>query len=320
MQKIALITGIAGQDGSYLAELLLDKGYIVHGIVRNLDSSALFRVNKILKKINLHKCDVTVFSDLKKIIDLIGPDEIYHLAALVETRNIPELEEEIWSTNFVSSQNILKIVRDLEKKMKVFFAGSSTIFGVTDLLKQNELTPINPTNFYGIAKSGTFLLAKLYRENYGLFCVTGILFNHESPRRDFKFLPRKITSAAAKIKLGLQKDLVLGDVEVRRDWGFAGDYAEAMWLMLQAPKPEDYVIGSGEQHSIRDVLEEAFGYLDLDWKNFVKIDETFIRKDDKSASFADISKIVQNLNWRPKTSFIQLIRMMVDEDLRINKK
>ena len=204
--------------------------------------------------------------------------------------------------------------------MKVFFAGSSTIFGVTDLLKQNELTPINPTNFYGIAKSGTFLLAKLYRENYGLFCVTGILFNHESPRRDFKFLPRKITSAAAKIKLGLQKDLVLGDVEVRRDWGFAGDYAEAMWLMLQAPKPEDYVIGSGEQHSIRDVLEEAFGYLDLDWKNFVKIDETFIRKDDKSASFADISKIVQNLNWRPKTSFIQLIRMMVDEDLRINKK
>jgi len=271
-KKIALITGITGQDGSYLAEFLLDKDYEVHGLVRRVASKDQFerfsRINHLLKgkKITIHYGDVTDYP------------------------------------------------------CKFYFAGSSEMFGQAKTWPQDEDTPFNPVSPYGISKTAGFYLTKMYREAYGIFACSGILFNHESPRRGFEFVTRKITLAAAKIKLGLEKELRLGNLEVKRDWGFAGDYVEAMWLMLQQDKPDDFVIGTGENHSVKEFIESAFGFLDLDWNKYVIIDKDLYRPLEVYTLLANPNKAIKILGWQPQVKFEDLVEMMVESDLKALKE
>lgn len=319
--KKALITGIAGQDGSYLAELLLDKGYEVHGLLRRSPdggANATWRIQHILEKLILHWGDVSDRIVAPNLIQEVLPDEIYHLATKHDEPSInieTYLENE--RTNVNSTLYLLEAIKNLKPACRFFYASTSKIFGTAEESPQNEETPIQPNSLYGISKAAGLELVRLYRDRENIFACSGILYNHESPRRDFFFLPRKITSAVAKIKLGLQNKLTLGDLGARRDWGFAGDFAEAIWLMLQAERPEDYVIGTGEIHSVKDVLDIAFGSLGLDWKTYVEVDQKLVRKPEKFAMVADISKIKKKLNWEPKTKFEKLIKMMVQEDLRL---
>lgn len=315
------ITGVAGQDGSYLAELLLSKGYEVHGGVRERFSGAedprAMRLTSIMDRLSIHECDVTEESDVERVIRELVPDEIYHLASDVEPRILFDEEEEILKVNFESSRSILRVVKRFAPKARVYIAGSSLMFGNPETMPQNERTPLNPTTPYGIAKTAAYHLARMYRAAHGVFACTGILYNHESPRRDERFLPKKITKAAARISKGMQKELTLGNIETRRDWGFAGDFVESMWLMLQQDSADDFVIGTGEAHSVRDILEIAFGEVKLRWKDYVKIDEKFFRKDDPVTLVADPRKAKEKLGWLPQTSFYDLIHMMVNEDLRL---
>jgi GDPmannose 4,6-dehydratase len=325
--KKALITGITGQDGSYLAEFLLGKGYEVYGIIRRSSSFNTGRIDPIYedphvphRRLQLVYGDLNDASSLNHIIRTIQPDEIYNLGAQSHVRvsfDIPEYTGEITGLGTI---RLLEAIRESGLKPKFYQASSSEMFGKVQDVPQRETTPFYPRSPYGAAKVYAYWMTVNYREAYGLFACNGILFNHESPRRGETFVTRKITKAAARIKLGIQQDLFLGNLDAKRDWGFAGDYVEAMWMMLQAPKPEDYVIATGETHSVKEMLELAFERLQLDWKKHVKIDQKYYRPTEVDLLIGDASKAKKELGWQPKVRFQELIAMMVDADLAAEKE
>ena len=320
--KKALITGITGQDGSYLAEFLLEKGYEVYGIIRRSSSFNTGRIDPIYedphvphRRLHLVYGDLNDASSLNRIIRTIQPDEIYNLGAQSHVRvsfDIPEYTGEITGLGTI---RLLEAIRESGLKPKFYQASSSEMFGKVLEIPQRETTPFYPRSPYGAAKVYAHWITLNYREAYGLFACNGILFNHESPRRGETFVSRKITKAAARIKLGVQQDLFLGNLDAKRDWGFAGDYVQAMWLMLQAQRPEDFVIATGETHTVRELLEAAFTRLQLDWRKHVKIDAKYYRPTEVDVLIGDASKAKQVLGWEAKVRFQELVSMMVDADL-----
>ncbi len=324
--KKALITGIDGQDGSYLSEFLLEKGYEVHGIVRRValedPDFHLWRIKHILKKVILHCGSLESYPSLFKVIEKVNPQECYHLAAQSFVSYSFEDEFSTINTNINGTHFVLSALKEKASKCKFYFAASSEMFGHVKEVPQNEDTPFHPRSPYGISKVAGFDLTRNYREAYGLFALSGILFNHESPRRGLEFVTRKITHGLAKIKLGLARDLRLGNLEARRDWGFAGDYVKAMWLMLHQDKPEDYVIATNETHSVKEFIREAFDYVSLDWKKYVVTDKKLYRPAEVHVLQGDYSKARKKLGWKPTVKFTELVRMMVDADLenvRLNR-
>jgi len=320
MKKKALITGITGQDGSYLAEFLLEKGYEVHGIVRRVALEdpifRLWRINHIVDRIHLHSASLESYASIFDVIEKVKPDECYHLAAQSFVSYSFEDEFSTIHSNINGTHYVLSALKHKAPDCKFYFAASSEMFGNVKETPQNEDTPFNPRSPYGISKVAGFYLTKNYREAYGLHASSGILFNHESPRRGVEFVTRKITSNAARIKLGLEKKIKLGNLDAKRDWGYAGEYVEAMWIMLQQDKPDDYVVGTGKCHSVKEFLEAAFSYVGLDPYKYLEIDETFYRPSEVMLLQADASKAEKKLGWRPKMSFEELVKIMVDEDLR----
>ena len=316
----ALITGITGQDGSYLAELLLGKGYEVHGITRQSlsDREKLWRIVPIQGKLLLYQKDVASREDMHEIFQYVQPDEVYHLAGQKQSHDF-EKDFATFPLNIDATRIFLSLIKEFRPTCRFFFAGSCEMFGRTAVLPQNEMTPFSPISPYGVSKVVGHWIVKMYREVHGVFACTGILFNHESPRRGFDFVTRKITSAVARIKVGAEKELRLGNLDAKRDWGFAGDYAEAMWMMLQDKNPDDYIIGTGETHNVREFTETAFSLAGLDWKRYVKTDRGFSRPIEAHIWRADPTKIRVAIGWRSKTTFIDLVRMMVEHDLDINK-
>ena len=318
--KKAIITGISGQDGSYLAELLVNQGYEVHGIVLQIEyekpDQSFTKLAKVLDKIHLHPGSIEAYPSLMEIFKEVQPDECYHLAAASFVSFNIEDEFSVFNININGTHNVLSVIKQVAPNCKFYFAGSSELFGNTKQFPQNESTPFNPRSAYGISKLTGYHLTRLYRENYNLFACNGILYNHESPRRGIEFVTRKITHAAAQIKKGLINSLPLGNLDARRDWGFAKDYVEAMWLMLQQPTPDDYVISTGELHSVRDVCELAFQCVGLDYRDYVKVDERYMRPDETTPLVGDSSKAKKVLGWQPSVSFKELIEMMVDYDLK----
>ncbi len=313
--KKALITGITGQDGSYLAELLLSKGYKVYGMVRRSSTETFDRINHIIDQIELKQADLLDQLSLIELIQEIMPDEVYNLAAqsFVPTSwNQPVLTGEFTALGVT---RMLEAIRLVNPKIKFYQASSSEMFGKVRQTPQNEDTPFYPRSPYGVAKVYGHYITINYRESYGIFACSGILFNHESPRRGREFVTKKISESAAKIKMGLQKKLYLGNLEAKRDWGFAGDYVEAMWLMLQQKTPSDFVVGTGIAHSVRDFAKLAFEHLGLDYKDFVEIDKSLIRPAEVDHLIADSSKARKILGWCPKVDFESLVKMMVDADL-----
>ncbi len=319
--KKALITGITGQDGSYLAEFLLKKGdYEIHGLVRRValedPEHRLWRIKHLLDKISLHAGSLESYASVFNVVEKVKPDECYHLAAQSFVSYSFDDEFSTIDTNINGTLHVLSAIRKKVPKCKFYFAASSEMFGKVREIPQNENTPFHPRSPYGISKVAGFDLTRNYREAYGLFSCNGILFNHESPRRGFEFVTRKITRTVAKIKLGLEKELKLGNLEAKRDWGYAGDYVEAMWLMLQQEKCDDYVIATNETHSVEEFVELAFNCVDLNWKNYVTIDKKFYRPAEVHQLIGDYSKAEKILGWRPKVSFKELVKMMVDSDLK----
>jgi GDPmannose 4,6-dehydratase len=316
--KKALITGITGQDGSYLAELLLDKGYEVYGIVRRSSSFNTDRIDHLYEdphdnpRFKLIYGDLTDGASLSMIINDIEPDEIYNLAAQSHVRVSFDSPIYTVNTGALGTLRILEANRIMKKPPKFYQASSSEMYGKVLETPQTETTPFYPRSPYGCAKVYSFWQTVNYREAYGLFACNGILFNHESPRRGETFVTRKITRAATRIKLGLQSKLYLGNIDAKRDWGFAGDYVEAMWLMLQQDKPDDYVVATGETYSVREFLDEVFGHLDLDWNDYVEIDPRYYRPTEVDLLLGDASKAKKILNWQPKVTFKQLAQMMTD--------
>ncbi|HIC93312.1 MAG TPA: GDP-mannose 4,6-dehydratase [Anaerolineae bacterium] len=311
----ALITGITGQDGSYLAEFLLEKGYEVIGMVRRTSTTNFARIKHIQDKITLVSGDLLDQISLINILQEHRPDEVYNLAAqsFVPTSwNQPVFTGEVTALGVT---RILDAIRIVDPTIKFYQASSSEMFGKAREVPQNENTPFYPRSPYGVAKVYGHWITVNYRESYGLFACSGILFNHGSPRRGLEFVERKVAHGAAKIKLGLAKELRLGNLDARRDWGFAGDYVRAMWLMLQQDKPDDYVVGTGETHSVRELCEVAFGYLGLDWRKYVVVDPKLLRPADVDLLVADASKARRVLGWEPTVTFEELIKMMVDADL-----
>jgi len=323
MSKIALITGISGQDGAYLSEFLLEKGYQVHGIIRRValedETHRLWRIKEIKNKITLHSASLESYASLVKIIQKIKPHELYHLGAQSYVSYSFADEFSTLNTNINGTHYVLSAIKDFSPKTKFYFAGSSEMFGKSDSVPQNEKTPFHPRSAYGISKATGFSLTRNYREAYNLFVCSGILFNHESPRRGFEFVTRKISHAVARIKLGKQKELFLGNLESLRDWGHAKDYVEAMWLMLQQEKPDDYVIGTGEQHSVKDFAKLAFSHVGLDYKKYVKLNKDLMRPAEVDTLLADYSKAKKDLKWKPKVSFEKLVEDMVNSDLEYVK-
>ena len=321
--KKALITGITGQDGSYLVEFLLSKGYAVHGIVRRValeDSEhRLWRIRHLLDKIILHPGSMESYASIFNIVEKIKPDECYHLAAQSFVSYSFEDEFSTINTNINGTHFMLSAVKENSPKCKFYFAASSEQFGHVRETPQNENTPFHPRSPYGISKVAGFDLTRNYREAYGIFACSGILFNHESPRRGFEFVTRKITHAVARIKMGLSKELRLGNLDAKRDWGFSGDYVKAMWLMLQQNKPDDYVIATGETHTVKEFVRLAFSHVGLDWKKYVKIDKEFYRPAEVHLLMGDYSKAKKKLRWEPKVKFEDLVKMMVDADMGICK-
>jgi len=317
--KKALITGITGQDGSYLAELLLEKGYEVHGLVRRSaiedPEHRMSRINHILPRLKIHAGSVESFASIFNVIREVKPDECYHLAAQSFVAYSFEDEFSTLLTNINGTHHVLSAIKQLVPSCRLYFAASSEMFGNAPP-PQNENTPFRPRSAYGISKLSGYHLVRNYREAYGLFAVNGILFNHESPRRGFEFVTRKITSHVARIKKGLSKELRLGNLEAKRDWGHAKDYVAAMWLMLQMDSPEDYVVGSGESHSVREFCEIAFSHVGLDYREFVISDPTYYRPAEIYDLVADASKARQKLGWKNKYSFEDLIKEMVEADLK----
>jgi GDPmannose 4,6-dehydratase len=324
MTKTALITGITGQDGSYLSEFLLKKKYKVHGLVRRValedGNHRLWRLRHLLDKITLHSASLESFSSLVKIIQKIKPTEVYHLGAQSYIDYAFKDEFSTLNTNINGTHYILSALKDFSPKTKFYFAGSSEMFGKVMQIPQTEKTPFYPRSVYGISKVTGFDLTRNYREAYDMFCCNGILFNHESPRRGFEFVTRKITHAVARIKHGLQKDLKLGNIDAKRDWGHAEDYVRAMWLMLQNKKPTDYVISTGKQYSVRDFAKLAFQMVDLDYKKFVKIDKALQRPSEVPTLLGDSKKAKKELKWVPKYDFRMLVEDMVKSDLEFVKK
>jgi len=316
----ALITGITGQDGSYLSELLLEKGYEVHGIVRRVaiedPEHRLWRIRHILGNIHLHAASLESYPSLFRVIDKVRPDEIYHLAAQSYVSYSFEDEFSTFGINISGTHFVLAAVRDLVPETRFYFAASSEMFGNAPVYPQNETTPFNPRSAYGISKLAGYHLTRNYREAYNLHATCGILYNHESPRRGFEFVTRKITSRAAQIKLGLANEIRLGNLDARRDWGHAKNYVKAMWLMLQQPKPDEYVVASGMMHSVRDFLEGAFQRLGLDPYKYVVVDPNLIRPTDIDRLVGDSTKAKTVLGWNPEVSFDRLIDDMVESDLR----
>ena len=322
--KRALITGITGQDGSYLAEFLLDKGYEVHGIVRRValedPEHRLWRIKHIKDKLVLHSGSLENYPSIFTIVERAKPTECYHLAAQSFVSYSFEDEFSTINTNINGTHFILSAIKEKAPKCKLYFAASSEMFGLVKESPQNENTHFHPRSPYGISKVAGFDLTRNYREAYNLFTCSGILFNHESPRRGFEFVTRKITNGVARIKLGLQKNLLLGNLEAKRDWGFAGDYIEAMWLMLQQKKADDYVIGTGNMHTVKEFAELAFNAVGLNWKDHIAIDKRFYRPAEVHELKADYSKAKEHLKWQPKLDFEGLVRTMVAADLECNKK
>jgi len=315
MRKRALITGITGQDGSYLAELLLAKGYEVIGMVRRSSTVNFGRIEQIQDQVTLVQGDLLDQTSLNDIMREFQPEEIYNLAAqsfVPISWKQPVLTGEF---SALGVTRMLEAMRSAVPGARFYQASSSEMFGKVHEVPQNERTPFYPRSPYGVAKVYGHWVTINYRESYGLFACSGILFNHESPRRGLEFVTRKVCHGAAQIKLGLAHELQLGNLEARRDWGFAGDYVEAMWRMLQQEAPDDYVVGTGETHSVRELCQVAFGYLDLDWKEFVTVDQKLIRPAEVDLLVSDPRKAREKLDWRPTMPFDGLIRMMVDADM-----
>ena len=321
--KKALVTGITGQDGSYLAELLLQKRYQVWGIVRRSSSFNTDRIDHLYKDphnqpdLRLIYGDLTDGSNLHSILNDVNPDEVYNLGAQSHVRVSFDTPIYTIDTDALGTLRLLEAIRSSNKSAKFYQASSSEMYGKVVETPQTEKTPFYPRSPYGCAKVYSFWQTVNYREAYGLFACNGILFNHESPRRGETFVTRKITRAATRIKLGLQDKLYLGNLEAKRDWGFAGDYVETMWLMLQQDKPDDYVIATGQTHSVREFLDEAFGYLDLDWQKHVEIDPRYYRPSEVDFLLGDSSKARKVLKWEPKVTFKELARMMTDADMKL---
>ena len=323
----ALITGITGQDGSYLTELLLEKGYQVYGIIRRSSSFNTDRIEHIYQdpheedvRLKLVYGDLNDASSLNKILRDIQPDEIYNLGAQSHVRvsfDVPEYTAEITALGAV---RLLEAIRDVGLRPRFYQASSSELFGKVVESPQTEKTPFYPRSPYGSAKAYAYYITVNYRESYQLFACNGILFNHESPRRGETFVTRKITRAATRIKMGLQGKLFLGNLDARRDWGYAKDFIEAMWLMLQQDDPEDFVIATGEQHSVREFVEETFALLDLDWQEHVEIDTKYFRPAEVDSLLGDASKARRVLGWAPRTNFKELVRIMVESDLKLAQR
>ena len=318
--KKALITGITGQDGSYLAEHLLSLGYMVHGLVRRVALEAperrLGRINHLLDRITLHPANIESYPSLFSIIARNEFDECYHLAAQSFVAESFADGFSTMATNINGTHYMLAALREIKAHCKFYFAGSSEMFGKVREVPQRESTPFHPRSPYGISKVAGFHLTMNYREAYGMFCCSGILFNHEGPRRGFEFVTRKITGAVARIRLGLSKDLRLGNLEAKRDWGHAADYVRAMHLMLQQPNPDDYVVATGETHSVREFCEIAFARVGLDYRDFVTSDEQFYRPAEVDVLIGDASKARAALAWSPQYTFRQLVEEMVDADIQ----
>ncbi len=322
MKKV-LITGITGQDGSYLAEFLLKKGYEVHGITRRVafedPGHRLWRLKPILDKIHLHAGSLESYASIFNVVEKVKPDECYHLAAQSFVAYSFEDAFSTINTNINGTLSILSAITQRAPNCKLYFAGSSEMFGLVKHSPQNEDTPFHPRSPYGISKIAGFDLTRNFREAYGLFACNGILFNHESPRRGYEFVTRKITNSVAEIKLGIAKELRLGNLDAKRDWGFAGDYVEAMWLMLQQNEPGDYVIATGETHTVREFAEFAFDYAGLNWRDYVVVDENFYRPSEVHFLMGDYSRAQKVLGWKPRVKFRELIEIMVESDIkRIN--
>jgi GDPmannose 4,6-dehydratase len=315
MATTALITGITGQDGSYLAELLLDKGYRVCGMVRRASTENFQRIEHLREKVTLYQADLLDQTSIAAVLDQVRPDEVYNLAAMsfVPTSWAqPVLTAEFTA---VGVTRLLDAIRQACPKAHFYQASSSEMFGKVRETPQTELTPFHPRSPYGVAKVYGHFITMNYRESYGLFACSGILFNHESPRRGLEFVTRKITHAVARIKLGLQSELRLGNLQAKRDWGFAGDYVRAMWLMLQQEQPDDYVVGTGETHSVEEFVQIAFDHVGLDWRRHVVVDPAFYRPAEVDLLLGDPSKAQRVLGWRREVSFPRLVTMMVDADL-----
>jgi len=320
MTKTALITGITGQDGSYLAELLLDKGYEVYGIVRRLSTPNITRIEHITDRITLLEGDLTDQSSLNVAMQTAQPDEVYNLAAqsfVATSWNQPVLTGDVTGLGTV---RVLEAVRHFCPDAKFYQASSSEMLGAAEEIPQNEKTKFRPRSPYAVAKVYGYYATVNYRESYNMFCCNGILFNHESPRRGIEFVTRKITDGVARIHHGLAKELRLGNLDAKRDWGYAGDYVKAMWLMLQQKEPDDYVIASGKSHSVKEFVEEAFKEVDLDWQEYVKMDERFMRPADVPELRGDALKAREKLGWKPETSFEELVKMMVRADMERYEK
>jgi len=326
MNKKAFVTGITGQDGSYLAELLLEKGYDVYGIIRRSSSFNTSRLEHLYQdphqqsRLHLLYGNLTDGSRLREILHDIKPDEVYNLGAQSHVR--VSFDEPLYTADVVGlgTLNVLEALRRLDTIPRFYQASSSEMFGLVQEVPQSETTPFHPRSPYACAKVYSYWQTINYREAYNMYACNGILFNHESPRRGETFVTRKITRAATRIKLGLQDKLYLGNLDSKRDWGFAGDYVEAMWLMLQQDQPEDFVVATGETHSVREFLDEVFGCLDLDWEEFVEIDPRYFRPSEVDLLLGDPSKAREKLNWQPKVSFVDLARMMVDSDMQIARE
>jgi len=322
--KKALITGITGQDGSYLSEFLIEKGYEVHGIVRRVAFEApehrLWRVRHLLDKLILHPGSLESYASVFKVIQKVKPDECYHLAAQSFVSYSFEDAFSTFNTNVNGTHFVLSAINETAPECKFYFAASSEMFGKAKETPQNESTVFHPRSPYGISKVAGFHLTQNYREAYNIFACNGILFNHESPRRGFEFVTRKITRAVAEIKLGKRKELRLGNLDAKRDWGFAGDYIKAMWMMLQQDKPDDYVIATGKTYSVKEFVEKAFEYVGLNWQDYVVSDSMFYRPSEVHLLQGDFSKAAEKLPWHPTMDFSELIRLMIDEDLKDLKR
>jgi GDPmannose 4,6-dehydratase len=326
--KAALITGITGQDGSYLAELLLDKGYNVHGIIRRSSSFNTDRIDHIYQDphgrdvhLKLHYGDLTDSNSLRQILDLVQPDEVYNLAAQSHVRVSFDMPIYTGDVDAIGTLKLLEAIRSFQdysrRRVKFYQASSSEMYGKVVETPQRETTPFYPRSPYAAAKVYSHWITVNYRESYDIFACNGILFNHESPRRGETFVTRKITRAVGRIKHGLQSELFLGNLEAKRDWGFAGDYVVAMWAMLQHDTPDDYVVATGKTYAVSEFLEEAFGSVDLDWHDFVKTDPRFLRPAEVDLLLGDATKAEKTLGWKPKVDFKALVKMMVEHDLEM---
>ena len=327
MAKTALISGITGQDGSFLTEFLLEKGYHVYGIIRRSSSFNTDRIDHLYQdpheegtRLRLLYGDLNDSSSLNTILKQVQPDEIYNLGAQSHVRvsfDIPEYTGEVTGLGTV---RFLEAIREIGIRPKFYQASSSELYGKVVETPQTESTPFHPRSPYACAKAYAYYITVNYRESYGMFACNGLLFNHESERRGETFVSRKITRAATRIKLGLQKKLYMGNLDARRDWGYARDYVEAMWLMMNADEADDYVVATGETHSVREFIEKAFGYLDLDWQRYVEIDPRYFRPAEVDLLLGDATKAREKLGWQPRVSFEGLVKLMVDHDLALAKQ